>query len=113
MAIRKIARLGEPVLRQVSQPVPEAQIHSPALQQLIDDMVETMRDADGAGLAAPQVYESLRVCVVEIARNVRYPAFPPMPLSVFINPVVEPQVRDPQSLMDSEAIAMFEGCLSV
>ena len=113
MAIRKIARLGEPVLRRVSQPVPEAQIHLPPLQQLIDDMIETMRDADGAGLAAPQVYEPLRICVVEIARNVRYPAFPPMPLSVFINPVVEPQVRDPQSLTDSDAIAMFEGCLSV
>jgi peptide deformylase len=106
VAIRKIAQMGEPVLRSASAPVPEAEIGSPAIQRLIDDMIDTMRDADGAGIAAPQIYEPVRVCLVEVRKNPRYPHFPEIPLLVLINPVVEP-------IVGSHAITMYEGCLSV
>lgn len=113
MAIRKIAQMGEPVLRRRAEPVPGDQVPSAALDALIEDLVETMRDADGAGLAAPQIYEPVRVCVVEIADNPRYPEAPSMPLTVFVNPVVEPLVDHPESPADRDAIVMYEGCLSV
>ncbi|MCA9629877.1 MAG: peptide deformylase, partial [Myxococcales bacterium] len=73
MTILKIAQLGEPVLRERAREVSPEEIGSPVLERLIDDMVETMRDADGAGLAAPQVYRSLRLCVIEVSGNPRYP----------------------------------------
>ncbi len=111
MAIRKIARLGEPVLRRAAQPVAPEQIGSAELQRLIDDMVQTMRDANGAGLAAPQVYESLQLCVIEVSANPRYPAFPEIPLTVLINPVLTPRTAQPP--LPEETIHMYEGCLSV
>ena len=111
MAIRKIAQLGEPVLRRRAEPVPTELVGSPRVQTLIDDMTETMRDADGAGIAAPQVYESLRICVIEVAANPRYPDFAPIPLVVLVNPVVESLVGD--AARDEDAITMYEGCLSV
>jgi peptide deformylase len=111
MAIRKIARLGEPLLRRRSEPVPAEQIASPRVQALIDDMIETMRDADGAGIAAPQVHEPLRICVIEVSENPRYPSFPAIPLLVLVNPVVEPLV--PAPLRTEDTIALYEGCLSV
>jgi peptide deformylase len=72
-----------------------------------------MRDADGAGIAAPQVYESLRLCVIEIADNPRYPSAPAMPLTFFVNPVLEPLVRDPEHPRPEDSVLMYEGCLSV
>ncbi len=71
-------------------------------------MIETMRDADGAGIAAPQVYESLRLCVIEVNANPRYPSFPAIPLLILVNPIVE-------AVDDSRGgtISMYEGCLSV
>ena len=84
MAIRKIAQLGEPLLRQRSLEVPLAELSEPRLQRLIDDMIETMRDADGAGLAAPQVYEPIRLAVIEVNQNPRYPTLPPIPLTVLV-----------------------------
>ncbi len=114
VAIRKIAQLGEPVLRRVARPVSVEELKSPAFQTLIDDMIETMHDADGAGLAAPQVYESVQLCVIELSKNPRYPDTLDIPLTVLVNPVVTPVVdgrRDQLSAEDS--IAMFEGCLSV
>ncbi len=114
MALLRIAQLGEPVLRQRARELTLDELLSPAIQQLIDDMVETMRDADGAGLAAPQVYQSVRLCVMELADNPRYPGHPPTPLTVLVNPVVEPMVGQAQHpLGDHEAIEMYEGCLSV
>jgi peptide deformylase len=112
VAIRKIAQLGEPLLRERSAPVPLGELGGARLQTLIDDMIETMRDADGAGLAAPQVYESLRLAVIEVKENPRYPAFPPVPLTVLVNPIVTPDVR-PAELTGSDSVEMFEGCLSV
>ena len=67
-------------------------------------MIETMRDAGGAGLAANQVGELLRIAVVEVEHNPRYPYKPPIPLTVFVNPVLEP--------LDDELVAINEGCLS-
>jgi peptide deformylase len=105
MSILKIAQMGEPVLRRRAEEVPLDQLGSARIQTLIDDMIETMRDADGAGIAAPQVYESLRVCVVEVKENRRYPDFPNIPLMVLVNPVVVANAED--------TISMYEGCLSV
>ncbi|HEX6272135.1 MAG TPA: peptide deformylase [Polyangiaceae bacterium] len=112
MAIRKIAQLGEPLLRERSKPVSPDELLSERLQTLIDDMIETMRDADGAGLAAPQVYEPVRLAVIEVNENPRYPTFPAVPLTVLVNPVVTPEVT-PGELSGEDAVEMFEGCLSV
>ena len=68
MAIRKIAQMGDPVLRRRAQEVPPEELATARIQGLIDDMIETMRDADGAGIAAPQVNESLRISVIEVMR---------------------------------------------
>lgn len=112
MAIRKIAQMGDPVLRRRAEEVPPAEIASARIQSLIDDMIETMRDADGAGIAAPQVNESLRISVIEVTRNPRYPDFPGIPFTVLVNPLIEPLV-DTAPLADRDSIVMYEGCLSV
>ncbi len=113
MVLRKIAQLGEPVLRVPARPIAPNEIHSATLRALIADMVETMRDADGAGLAAPQVYEPYQLCVIELADNPRYPNLEPIPLTTLINPVITPLVSSPSELGDREAILVYEGCLSV
>lgn len=114
MAIRKIAQLGNPVLRRRAEQVPPAELGSTKIQDLIDDMIDTMRDASGAGIAAPQVEESLRIAVIEVKDNPRYPTFPPIPLTILVNPVIEPLLVGPADpLRDDEAITLFEGCLSV
>ena len=113
MAIRKIAQLGEPVLRRVAEPIAPGQIGGDRIVALTRDMIETMRDADGAGIAAPQVYESIRLCVVEVRKNPRYPHFPEIPLMVLINPEVEALSSDAESGEARATITMFEGCLSV
>jgi peptide deformylase len=114
VAIRKIAQMGEPVLRRVARPLTVQELESPAIQSLIDDMIDTMHDADGAGLAAPQVYESVQLCVIEISKNPRYPDALDIPLTVLVNPVVTPEVSSPlDALAAEDSIAMFEGCLSV
>jgi peptide deformylase len=105
MAILKVARLGHPVLRKVAAPVPVEEIRSRETQRLIDDMVETMREYNGAGLAANQVHTLQRICVIEVNGNPRYPDAPSIPLTVLINPVVTPLTAD---LEDG-----WEGCLSV
>ena len=105
MAILKVARLGHPVLRKVAEPVAVKQITSPDTQRLIDDMVETMREYNGAGLAAPQVHTLQQICVIEVNGNPRYPDAPSIPLTVLINPVVTP--------LTSEMDDGWEGCLSV
>jgi peptide deformylase len=106
--------MGEPVLRGVGRPLSVEERKSPAIQTLIDDMIDTMHDADGAGLAAPQVYESVQLCVIEIQGNPRYPDALDIPLTVLVNPVVTPVADGPlEALAPEETIAMFEGCLSV
>jgi peptide deformylase len=105
MAILKVARLGHPVLRQTATPIPVDQIGSPEIQRLIDDMVETMREYNGAGLAANQVHILKQVCVIEVLANPRYPEASPIPLTVLINPLVTP--------LTAEMEDGWEGCLSV
>ena len=105
MAILKVARLGHPVLRQKAQAVPVDDIRSAGIQRLIDDMVETMREYDGAGLAANQVHTLLQIAVIEVDANPRYPEAAAIPLTVLINPVVTP--------LGEEREDGWEGCLSV
>jgi peptide deformylase len=113
VAIRKIAQMGEPVLRRRADPIVPSEIRGAFVQTLIDDMIETMHDADGAGLAAPQVYESLQLCVIEVDKNPRYPQFESIPLTVLINPVVTPLVGTNGVLSVEDSFQMYEGCLSV
>lgn len=106
MTLLKIALLGEPVLRQPARDLSASELASPRWQQFIDDLIETMRDADGAGLAAPQVFEPVRVAVVEVkGNNPRYPYKPPIPLTVAVNPRITP--------LSTEQFDNYEGCLSV
>ena len=105
MAILKVARLGHPVLRQPADPVPVEDIRTPEVQRLIDDMVETMREYNGAGLAANQVHTLKQICVIEVTDNPRYPEAESIPLTVLINPVVTP--------LTTEMENGWEGCLSV
>jgi peptide deformylase len=105
MAILKVARLGHPVLRQVAAPVPVTEIRSAETQRLIEDMVETMREYNGAGLAAPQVHILKQITVIEVHGNPRYPDAPSIPLTVLINPVV--------TALTEETEDGWEGCLSV
>ena len=105
MAIRKIAQIGHPVLRQRAREITREELLAPPMQRFIDDLVETMRDANGAGLAAIQVYEPIRIAAVEVTDNPRYPYKPRIPLTILVNPVLTP-VGDDQ--FDN-----YEGCLSV
>jgi peptide deformylase len=90
MSILKVTRLGHPVLRKIAAPVSLREIQSPAFQKLIDDMIETMKEYDGVGLAADQVHESKQIAVLEVAENPRYPDKPKVPLTVLINPKIFP-----------------------
>jgi peptide deformylase len=103
--ILKVARLGHPVLRTPAKPVPVEQIKTPDFQKLLDDMVETMREYFGVGLAAPQVHLSLQLAVLEVEHHPRYPDMPTVPLTCLINPVVE--------VLERETIDEWEGCLSI
>ena len=107
--------MGEPVLRRKADAIDPSEIGSPFLQTLIDDMIETMHDADGAGLAAPQVYVSLQLCVIEVNENPRYPQFESIPLTVLINPVLTPlvEIGEDGTLSAEDSFQMYEGCLSV
>jgi peptide deformylase len=113
MAVREILRLGDPRLRQVSEPVPEDARGTPQLTSLVADLVDTMRAANGAGIAAPQIGVSLQVCVIEVKRNERYPQFPEIPLCVLINPQLTPLTQSYDVLAPEDAISVYEGCLSV
>jgi peptide deformylase len=113
VVIRKIAALGEPVLRRKARPLSIEELAQPEIRRLIDDMIETMRDANGAGIAAPQVHESVQLVVIEVAKNPRYPNVSEIPLTVLVNPVVTPLVPESPTLRDEDAIRVYEGCLSV
>lgn len=105
MPIRKIASIGHPVLREPARRLTREELGTPAMQSFIDDLVATMRDADGAGLAAPQVYEPIQLCALEVGQNPRYPYKPKIPLTILVNPVLTPLVE--------ETFDNYEGCLSV
>ena len=103
MAILKVAVLGNPVLRVPAEPVKN--IQAPDIQRLIDDMIETMREYRGVGLAAPQVHRSLQIAVIEEEKDPDAPKDSSRPLTVLINPRITP-VTDQ---MEED----WEGCLSI
>jgi peptide deformylase len=106
MSRRAILEIGHPTLRERARELSVAELASPEVQLLIDDLIETRRAANGAGLAAPQVGESMRIAVAEVEPgNPRYPYKPPIPLTVLVNPSIEP--------VGSELARINEGCLSV
>jgi peptide deformylase len=105
MAILKVARLGHPILRQITQPLTARELQDANVQQFIDDMVVTMREYDGVGLAADQVHESKQIAVLEVAGNPRYPNKGEVPLTTLINPKITPVTEE---LEDD-----WEGCLSI
>jgi peptide deformylase len=105
MTVRRIRAIGDPVLRTPAAQVPRTDIETTKIQRLIDDMIDTMRDAQGAGLAANQIGEPLRITVLEVTQNPRYPYKPRIPLTVAINPIITP--------IGEEVVEINEGCLSV
>lgn len=101
MAILKIARMGHPVLARRADPIMDPK--AAEIQRLIDDMVDTMRDAGGAGLAAPQVHVPLRLVIFHAPTS--RTEGEAVPLTVLINPEIEP--------LDAELQVGYEGCLSL
>ena len=97
MAIRKIAKMGHPILRQKATLISPEQIHSQKIQQLIKDMLETVIDVDGRGLAAPQVHESIRLVLLELDE---FEGF-----QIWINPKI--------TALTEDCMLTYEGCLSV
>ncbi len=106
MTIRAIAQVGAPVLRQPTRELSVVELQTEKWQGFIDDLIETMFDANGAGLAANQVYESVRICAICVRpNNPRYPYKPAIPLTVLVNPRIVP--------IGDETFENYEGCLSV
>jgi peptide deformylase len=103
MSILKVARMGHPVLRKVARKVDPAEIKTPAFQKLVDDLIETMREYDGIGLAAPQVHESVRLAIVGIEEGRGEDR------SIRVLPVVNPEIT-PTTKVTTED---WEGCLSL
>ena len=100
MSILKVSRLGHPVLRMESKRVSPETLASPAIQTLIDNMMETMVEYYGVGLAAPQVHEPLAIAVIE-----SHGARGDIPMTVIVNPEV--------TVLEEELIEDWEGCLSI
>ena len=103
MTIRTILKMGDPRLLRVAQPV--ERFATTELRALAADMFETMHDAGGVGLAAPQIGVDLQLVIFGFARNERYPDAPPVPETVLVNPAIE-------AIGDDEEEG-WEGCLSV
>jgi peptide deformylase len=102
--ILKVGRIGHPVVRAAAREVTRGEIRSGGMQQLIDDMVETMYEYEGVGLAAPQVHVGLRLAVIQVPPSDER-AREEVPLTVLVNPVVTP--------LDEEREEGWEGCLSI
>jgi len=103
MAVREVLRMGDRRLLERSSPV--ERLDTPELHALLQDMHDTMDALNGAGLAAPQIGEQLRVVIFGVARNPRYPSAEPVPYTVLINPIITPLSEDLEE--------GWEGCLSV
>ncbi len=101
MSILKVARMGHPVLRQRARPIEPKELKTVALQKLIDDMIETMDEYSGVGLAAPQVHESLRIFVAHLDSEGRGGGE--------ALPVINPEIE----VIGNDAIEGWEGCLSI
>ncbi|MBI3324749.1 MAG: peptide deformylase [Candidatus Omnitrophica bacterium] len=103
MAILKVARLGNPVIRKAAEAIPKEAIGSPDIQRLIDDMIDAMREYEGVGIAAPQVHVSKQLAVIEVRGDARSER--PIPLTVLLNPRI---LASSKTTFDD-----WEGCLSV
>jgi peptide deformylase len=101
MSILKVARMGHPVLRDRARPVSKSDLRDPLIQKLIDDMIDTMHEYHGVGLAAPQVHEGLRLFVALLDDD----PGPKSEATVFINPEIVPSVSTKEE--------GWEGCLSI
>ena len=103
MTVREILKMGDERLLRIAQPITE--FDTPELHLLVADMFDTMRAANGAGLAAPQVGVDLQLVIFGFAKSERYPEAPPVPQTVLINPTITP--------LSDEMEDGWEGCLSV
>ena len=101
-----IAQIGHPILRNKTKDIPINEIKSENTRKIIEKMVKTMRKHNGAGLAANQIYESKRICIIEVLDNPRYKHLNTIPLKVLINPKVIIK-------KDTATFNSYEGCLSV
>jgi peptide deformylase len=105
MSILKVARMGHPVLRTKLKPVTPADIATPAVQKLIDDMIDTMLEYNGAGLAAPQVHETTRLFVARMVTDDDDEEGGGQPILAILNPEIVPAGRAVEQ--------DWEGCLSI
>ena len=101
-----IAQIGHPILRNKTKDIPINEIKSENTQKIIEKMIKTMRKHNGAGLAANQIYEPVRICIIEVLDNPRYKHLNTIPLKVLINPKVIIK-------KDTATFNSYEGCLSV
>ncbi len=105
MTVRDIVTVGHPVLRERAREVTHDELAAAEVQRLIDDLIDTMRHANGAGIAANQIGVPLRITTIEVNDNPRYPYKPRIPLTVVVNPVIQ--------FLDDQVVDINEGCLSV
>jgi peptide deformylase len=105
MALLKIATIGHPVLREIARELTREELASKDTQRFIDDLIETMFDANGAGIAANQVFRPIRIAAICVKDNPRYPYKPNFPLTVLVNPVID--------FTTDDTFMNYEGCLSV
>jgi len=105
MTVREVLEIGHPVLASRAQEVEVDAIGSPEVQGWITDLIDTMRDRNGAGIAANQIGIPYRLFVVEVKDNPRYPYKPKIPLTILINPTIE--------FTSDKTFVNNEGCLSV
>jgi peptide deformylase len=106
MTIKTIIRMGHPSLRTPAAPFPEKDINTPRFRDLVQDMRDTLHDAGGIGLAAPQINDMVQVAIIEIDEGPsRYGDLGAVEFSVFVNPRV--------TVLNSETKGYWEGCLSV
>lgn len=101
-----IAQIGHPILRNKTKDIPINDIKSDNTQKIIEKMIKTMRKHNGAGLAANQIYEPIRICIIEVLDNPRYKHLNTIPLKILINPKVIIK-------KDTATFNSYEGCLSV
>ncbi|MEK7425924.1 MAG: peptide deformylase [Actinomycetota bacterium] len=118
MTVREIITVGHPVLRERAREVTPDELQSKEVQQLIDDLIDTMHHANGAGIAANQIGVAMRLAPIEVNDNPRYPYKPRIPLTVIVNPVIEVLTGGPGVGVVGagemvEMVEINEGCLSV
>lgn len=105
MAVRRVLKMGDPLLYRHAEAVAEPEFGSAELRALVEDMFDTMAALDGAGLAAPQIGISKRVVIFGVEANPRYPEAEPIPMTVLLNPRIE--------TLGKETESGWEGCLSL